>query len=411
MRIIAISAITIMSLCLADCDNPASSGDDFQVSTTHDEFDGDVTVAQKEFVNSEGTSAQVKLICSADEKTNAVEAFADLGSAFATAMLGAATGAKPGCPDNLECGVVAEIAFFSDEGKPAKLVTSNLSNEGQPQLVYYEEKNGENAPFQGLTTLERNGSSYYYNAIKIPVPTRGADITKWLYRFHVQQHDQPIDVVMNYSAPNLSEFVQACNHKLPAKKVTPSASAPPPPALDATNSEQNTSTNSPSPVIAPDGDELQTAFTAAFGTASTARQNDVMLTFKPSQLVPISDNIFALLSEGADASGDACDGCYGQLQVTYLIKSGDGFALASPPVRKAIDGNAWGSPPEWHLASGFGSPTILTMQDVERTTCSVGVYHLTPTGIVLDMDAERSAKANSKKYSDCDLVQAADFRN
>jgi hypothetical protein len=146
--------------------------------------------------------------------------------------------------------------------------------------------------------------------------------------------------------------------------------------------------------------DLLAAFHAAFNS-DTKSYGDFTLRFTPKRLVHISDSLLALISEG-QATTEVCDGCPGELRVTYVTRTGETFVIATPQVSEKLGGgSSWGSPPEWNVMQDSGVPTVVT-RGSEHTSCWVGVYHLTPTDVITDLQAEIRENHAGGENEHCD---------
>lgn len=187
---------------------------DFSLSTRHDEFDGDVTEAQKNVSNSSGVEAQVTLRCVSTKNTDALAAVQNLFGSAPSALVDAMVGLKRGCPEGFTCNAEAEIAFFGADGKAVK-VTTTAMNSAASEVPYQVKNENGGSVANYITTLEISGSTSYNNAVVIPVPTFGGSFTRWVYRFNVVGDDTPIDIPIPYTSPNVSKLVGICNDQHP----------------------------------------------------------------------------------------------------------------------------------------------------------------------------------------------------
>jgi hypothetical protein len=220
-------AIVVPILVLGSCQKFAGGANDFVVTTRHDAFKGDISIATRNFSNDDGSIGQVTLRCAADLDKPQPNLIVDFFQGLAGAMSNIALGAKSGCPVSGECSVAMEIVFLND-GKPVPLVVQQGGTERQPGLVTFLVKDESTNRIEKYSAfLERSGTTFYNNAIRIPIPTRGANLTRWLYRFELQQRQQPVDIALDYTSTGLRSFVAHCNElsPLPSKPVV--ATAPP----------------------------------------------------------------------------------------------------------------------------------------------------------------------------------------
>ena len=139
--------------------------------------------------------------------------------------------------------------------------------------------------------------------------------------------------------------------------------------------------------------DLHLAFEAVFNGRPTEVDEGQKLLFSPKVLVPLGNNTFALIAEGAAPTEPpeavACHACSGKLRVTFVKKSGDAFGLLSPMVQADVDGDGWGRAPEWRISQspngGMGIAVLTvhtTYADMGSLSCSTDVYRLTSKAIV-----------------------------
>jgi len=146
--------------------------------------------------------------------------------------------------------------------------------------------------------------------------------------------------------------------------------------------------------------DLRKAFGVAFHGHESESFGYTTLKFKASRLVPVTPETYALIAEGANTTGNACNGCQGKLRITYLKRVDGAFELLVPTIQLDVVGSSFGQPPRWNLSTGAGTPIVdATGSQTERgdNNCWNGVYRLTPTKIVSDKSAAKRARREHKE--------------
>jgi hypothetical protein len=220
--------VVVSLLVMAGCDDTPKvvPGNGFVVSKGHDARDGNIVMARKSFTNPDGYTAQVTLKCAADAKTFAMNQASDLSDVngifqqiyngtWSNGLVGG--GIQYGCPEGFQCGVVANVTFLTPAEKPD---TPAITNQAQHPMVIYESRDASSASEQYFALMDRASSSYDDKAINFLVPTQGRELSMWFYRFQVKGDSNPIEVVVDYSTPNLVDFVHLCNSRLPQQSDT-----------------------------------------------------------------------------------------------------------------------------------------------------------------------------------------------
>ncbi|MFI4974567.1 MAG: hypothetical protein ACHP84_08515 [Caulobacterales bacterium] len=137
---------------------------------------------------------------------------------------------------------------------------------------------------------------------------------------------------------------------------------------------------------------LAAAFAAAFpaGARETQANGDYVLTYSPLKLIALdkAGDRVALISggEGQGMQG-TCHACTGNLRITYLVRTGAGFAPTRPPVVQDTGGDGFGGLPQWKLirADRFPALRIVTGYTAQGcTTEDVTVFLLQPNEINAD---------------------------
>jgi hypothetical protein len=145
------------------------------------------------------------------------------------------------------------------------------------------------------------------------------------------------------------------------------------------------------PAALPPAQALAAAFAVAFPGGAVVGKGDDQLTYEPEKLVPLpgGDHV-ALLAEGSN--DDTCHDCTGKLRVTYLARTGAGFAPLALPIETTIDGDGFGGPPSWKLAENGRVPLLTIGTGYMAQGCTETrstVYRLETAGVVRDRTATR----------------------
>jgi hypothetical protein len=150
-------------------------------------------------------------------------------------------------------------------------------------------------------------------------------------------------------------------------------------------------------------DDVATAFAVVYGSArSETDAQGSTLALTPRRLLPVKDNIAALISEGVrdrGPDGTPCQDCSGDLRIDYLVWNGSGFSLPAKPTRLDEAGASRGSPPAWKLVGGPGLPTLSLRASSQSEGCvamRTAVIKLTPAGAV---------QTSEKRHDDCSAAE------